>query len=307
MPKNPIQFQPGLSYTEFHKNYGSETKCRRVLFRLKWPSGFVCPRCQSQQSILLTSRHRYQCVDCRHQTTVTVGTLLEHSKIPVRLWFYAAYLLTQAKNSLSAMSLMRGLGVSYNTAWRIKHKLILAMQLSENKETLSGNIQIDDAYIGGRKRGGKRGRGAGKQPFVAAISLRKNKPYKAKLSIVKSFKQRDITVWAQQHVQPGAVVLSDGMPGFRGVEQASIHHTAIKTTRNRHAQDVVFRWVNTILGNVKRAIDGTYHAIRRPYIDRYLILFQFRFNHRFNLKAMMTTTIKLMVDTQPIRGKKCLA
>ena len=142
MAKNPIQFQPGLCYTQFQKCYGSEAKCRRVLFRLKWPSGFVCPRCQTQAYTLLRSRHRYQCAACRHQTTATVGTLLEHSKIPVQLWFYATYLLTQAKNSLSAMSLMRSLGVSYNTAWRLKHKLILTMQQSENQETLSGRVML---------------------------------------------------------------------------------------------------------------------------------------------------------------------
>ena len=82
-----------------------------------------------------------------------------------------------------------------------------------------------------------------------------------------------------------------------------MHHTAIKTTNNAHAQDVVFRWVNTVLGNVKRAIDGTYHAIRRPYMGRYLSLFQFR----FNLIAMMDKTITLIVHTKPICCQKCLA
>ena len=307
MAKNSIQFQAGLSLSQFFKRYGTETKCRRVLFKIKWPNGFSCPVCQHNKYFIIKRQYRYQCQSCHHQTTATVGTVLQSTKVPVQYWFYAAYLLTQSKNSISAMSLKRMLGVDYKTAWRIKHKLVIAMQLSENKQRLCGCIQVDDAYIGGKKRGGKRGRGAAKTPFVAAISMVHNKPFNAKLTRVASFKQQDMAAWGRQHCRPGSTVISDGMPGFRGLRQAALLHTAIKTTGNQHAQDVVFRWVNTILGNVKRAIDGTYHAIRRPYIDRYLVLFQFRFNHRFDLKAMMDKTIRLFIKTAPISTKMLFA
>jgi len=303
MAKNRIQFQPGISLSKFLARYGTDAKCRRVLFNLKWPGGFSCPRCHHAKYFLIKRHYRYQCQNCQHQTTATVGTILQSTKVPVRHWFYAAYLMTQSKNSISSMSLKRMLGVDYKTAWRIKHKLIMAVQQSENKQRLSGIIQIDDAYIGGRKRGGKRGRGAGKTPFVAAISMINNKPFKVKLTRVASFKQRDIAAWAKQHIKAGAIVLSDGMPGFKGLQQADLQHTSIKTTGNKQAQDVIFRWVNTILGNVKRAIDGTYHAIRRSYINRYLALFQFRFNHRFDLNSMMDKTIRLFINTAPISAE----
>ena len=132
----------------------------------------------------------------------------------------------------------------------------------------------------------------------------RNKPFKAKLTRVASFKQQDRAAWGRQHCQPGSTVISDGMPGFRGLRQAALLHTAIKTTDNQHAQDVVFRWVNTILGNVKRAIDGTYHAIRRYYTDRYCAFFQCRFNHRFDLKAMMGKTIRRFIKIPPIPAEK---
>ena len=307
MKKNPIQFQSGLSLSDFHKKYGTDQKCRRVLFNLKWPQGFVCPRCGYKRYSLIKKPCRYQCLGCRHQTSATVGTLLEHTKVALHKWFLAAYFITQSKNSISSLSLKRQIGVSYNTAWRIKMKLIKAMQLDEDTRPLSGDIQVDGTYLGGKKKGGKRGRGADKQAFVAAISTLGRKPMYAKFTTIPSFKQKDIANWARFHVQDKAHIMSDGLKGFQVFSQLGYQHTAIKTTGDKHAQDVIFRWVNTILGNVKRAIDGTYHAIRKPYMHRYLTLFQFRFNHRFNLPKMLDIVVGLMVSTPPVRLKMGLA
>ena len=129
----------------------------------------------------------------------------------------------------------------------------------------------------------------------------------AKFTTTPSFKQKDIARWERLHVQDKAHIMSDGLKGFQVLSKLGYQHTAIKTTGDKHAQYVIFRWVNTILGNVKRAIDGTYHAIRKPYIHRYLTLFQFRFNHRFNLPKMLDTVVGLMVTTPPVRLKMGLA
>ena len=124
-------------------------------------------------------------------------------------------------------------------------------------------------------------------------------PMRAKFTVVKLFKQQDLAQWATKHIAKQAPVMSDGMIGFKVFSKIGCRHTSMKTTQNAHAQNVIFRWVNTILGNVKRAIDGTYHAIRKPYINKYLALFQFRFNHCFNLSKMLSKTISLLVNTPP--------
>ena len=175
MAMNRIQFQPGLSLAGFLQQYGTEAACARALRRARWPKGFVCPRCGGRRYGRCANRHgerMWQCSACRHQTTLRSGTLFEATKLPLRTWFLALYLLTQSKTNLAALELMRHLGVCYRTAWRVKHKLMQAMTEREAGRQLGGLVQIDDAYLGGERNGGKPGRGSeNKRPFVIAVEL----------------------------------------------------------------------------------------------------------------------------------------
>ncbi len=141
---NMVQFQAGLSMSDFMKRYGTEAKCRRTLFRSRWPKGFRCPACSA----------------CRYQTTLVCGTLFQATKLPLATWFLAVYLLTSTKTNMAALELKRHLGVCYRTAWRLKHKVMQAMMKREESRQLKGFVQIDDAYLGGERNGGKRGRAA---------------------------------------------------------------------------------------------------------------------------------------------------
>ena len=159
---NRVQFQPGLSMSEFIHRYGTEAKCYRALYKWRWPEGFRCPACAGRAR----SRFRrgdaiyYQCRACRHQTTLTAGTLFEGTKLPLRTWMLAMHLLTSTKTNLAALELMRHLGVNYKTAWRLKHKVMQAMSEREDSRKLQGFVQLDDAYLGGERNGGKPGRGS---------------------------------------------------------------------------------------------------------------------------------------------------
>ena len=124
MPRSPVQFQKGQSLAEFTDRYGSEEQCRAALFQARWPQGFECPECGRKRCCRLRCRNVFQCTRCRHQVSLTAGTVFANTKLPLRRWFLAMYLLTQSKNGLSAMALGRQLGVSYNTAWSLKHKLM---------------------------------------------------------------------------------------------------------------------------------------------------------------------------------------
>lgn len=170
MAKNMVQFQAGLSLPAFLERYGSEDQCRAALIRQRWPQGFQCPDCGHMGHCRLKRRDVLQCNRCKHQVSPTSGTLFADTKLPLRIWFLAIYLLTQHKNGISALSLRRQLGVSYNTAWLLKHKLMQAMIERDADRPLSGDVQIDDAYWGGERHGGGSGRGSpGKTPFVAAV------------------------------------------------------------------------------------------------------------------------------------------
>ena len=159
MARNRVQFQKGYSLTQFMDEYGTEEKCREALFRWRWPNGFVCPRCSQTRHCRVQSRALYQCSGCRHQVSLTAGTILASTKLPRRTWFLAMYLMTQTKNGISALELSRQLAVSYNTAWKVKHKLMQVMKERDDTRPLGGWVQLDDAYWGGERRGGKRGRG----------------------------------------------------------------------------------------------------------------------------------------------------
>ena len=160
MARNRVQFQKGYSLVQFMDEYGSEDKCTQALFRWRWPNGFVCPRCEHTGHWRHQSRALYQCRRCRHQDSLTAGTILANTKLPLRTWFLAMYLMTQTKNGISALELSRQLSVSYNTAWKVKHKLMQVMKERDDTRPLGGWVQLDDAYWGGQHRGGKRGRGA---------------------------------------------------------------------------------------------------------------------------------------------------
>ena len=158
MAKNRVQFQKGMSLAEFMHSYGTEEPCHQALYRWRWPNGFRCPGCDYEGCCKL-SRGLYQCHRCHRQTSVISGTIFESTKLPLTTWFLAMHLMTVAKNGISAMELHRQLGVSYNTAWRVKHKLMQVMKERDDQRPLDGLVQLDDSYWGGERRGGKCGRG----------------------------------------------------------------------------------------------------------------------------------------------------
>lgn len=306
MKKNQVQFQKGFSLAGFIKQYGTENQCAEALFKARWPSGFRCPTCGGSRYSVVKTRNLYQCSGCHHQTSLISGTLFEQTKLPLTVWFLAIHLLTQAKTALSALALKRQLGVSYNTAWSIKHKIMQTMKERDDGKPLSGIIQLDDVYWGGERRGGKRGRGSeNKTPFVAAVALNEDHhPVTMNLNVVKGFRTSEIKRWAEKHLEPGSVVYSDGLACFSAVLENDCHHYSIITGGGPNSVTrEEFQWVNTMIGNVKRAINGTYHAINPKHLPRYLAEFCYRFNRRFDLQAIMPRFIFAAAHTPPMPGR----
>ena len=161
----------GLSEAEFRQRFGTEAPCRAALFELRWGKGWACPACGHGRLCRAQGRAVYQCNRCKHQVGLTAGTVFHWTKLPLTTWFLAIYHLTQSKGGMSSVELARRLGTRQPTAWLIKHKLMAAMAAREaEKPKLEGRVEVDDAYLGGERSGGKRGRGAaGKTPFVAAV------------------------------------------------------------------------------------------------------------------------------------------
>ena len=303
MPKNKVQFQKGQSLRGFLKLYGTERQCEHALFQARWPKGWSCPNCGYLKCCKLRQRKVWQCIRCKHQASLTAGTVLENTKLPLSTWYLAMYLLTQSKNGISAMDLMRQLGVSYNTAWMIKHKLMQAMRERDGSQPLAGIVELDDAYLGGQAVGGKRGRGAErKTPFLAAAQVSEDgRPERLRLSPAVGFRRLAAQARARQHLKPGTVVRSDGPRCFRGVQEAGCAHRPRVTGGGKGSCETPgLKWVNTLLGNVKRAIDGTYHACDARYAGRYLAEFSYRFNRRYRLVDLVPCLAYVAVRTSPL-------
>jgi transposase-like protein len=302
MARNRIQFQKGLSEAGFVVLYGREDQCRQAVAQWRWPKGFVCPKCGGREHCIVGPRQLYQCNACRRQTSLTAGTIFAATKVGLTTWFRAMYLITQTKQGISSIELGRRLGVTQTTAWKIKTKLAEVMRSAGEAERLDGRVEMDDAYLGGERGGGKTGRGSpGKKAIVVAVQTSDDgRPRRIKLRRIARFKRRRVKSLTKRIITPGATVVTDGLSCFRGVADAGCSHIAIATGSGRRAaRHPAFRWVNTMLGNIKTSIAGTYRAIRKKHMVRYLAEFEWRFNNRFDLAAMIPALGRAAAATKP--------
>jgi ribosomal protein L37AE/L43A len=303
MARNPVQFQKGMSDAKFEELYGTEEKCRAALISWRWPEGFECPACGSARHCVIKTRELWQCTTCRTQTSLIAGTIFASTKLELKVWFRAMFLITQTKQGISRLELSRRLGVSYDTAWKIHHKLAQVMLEREAAKPLKERVEADDAYLGGERGGGKRGRGSpGKMPIVAAVETTKDgKPKRLKTRRVKGFSKKHIEGLAKRIVERGTKVVTDGLGCFRGFAAAGCEHEAIVTGSGRKAaQHPAFKWVNTALGNIKTALTGTFRHVSEKHAPRSLAEFEYRFNRRHDLPALITRLGWVAARTTPM-------
>jgi hypothetical protein len=225
---------------------------------------------------------------------------MEHTKLPLTTWFLAIYLISHAKTGLSSLTLKRQLGVSYPTAWLMHQKINQAMAQRDSTHRLNGSVQLDDAYLGGERAGGKAGRGSeNKVPLVAAVSLNERGIRHLKLHLISGFTLDAIGKWAKAYLAPQTRVLSDGLGCFAAVSDAGCLHMPMLVGALKPRDLPEFKWINTLLGNLKTTLAGAFHSLNyRKYAPGYLAAFAYRFNWRFDLRGLVA---RLIVDVA--RGK----
>lgn len=227
---------------------------------------------------------------------------MEHSKLPLRKWLLAIYLVTQSKTEISALSLRRQLGITWKAAWLLKHKLMEVMQQTEANKPLQGDVRIDDAYLGGERTGGKVGRGSeNKVAFVAAVEMHECRPQRVRFDLVKAFSYSGLAAWAKKALAPSCHVTSDGLPGFGILSQLGYQHDVVIAPKGKVGTEIEpFKWLNVLLGNLKTALSGTYHAFDfAKYGQRYLAEVQYRFNRRGDLQVLIPQLAHDLMNTKP--------
>jgi transposase-like protein len=271
--------QAEMTFKEFMERFKTEQDCRDHMFKMRWPSGFECPKCHHHEYGVIQYRNLYQCKLCGHQASLTAGTIMHKSHTGLREWFWAIFLMVNDKRGISASQLSKSIGISYFTAWLMLHKLRDAMAQRDEKYILGGRVEIDDAFFGAPTEGGKRGRGTDKTPAIIELELdEQGRPLYVKAEVVETINGETVAEIAKQTIGPGAEIYTDGLSPYEKLSCEGYEHHAENFDPKENPDHL--RWLHTIISNMKAFIGGTYHGLDKKHLQRYLDEFCYRFNRR---------------------------
>ena len=286
-----------IGFVEFSQRYASEERCREKLYGMRWPNGFICPKCGYKTYTLIKDRWRYQCNHCKHQTSPTVGTVMHRTHLPIRTWFWAIYLVSTDKRGISAMALSKQLHITYKTAWYLLHRIREAMGNREENYILQGIVEFDDSYFGGKKPGSKRGRGTKKIKVLVALSKdAAGKPRYLKLRVVSNLKGKTIGAFAKKCIAENSTIESDAAPNYRKpLKEKWLHKFELFD-----ADSEMLTWLHTVVSNVKALVQGTSHGLDEKHFQRYLNEVCYRFNRRFFEKTIFDHLLSAVAHSKPL-------
>ena len=270
------------TYREFVRAFPDDETCLRYLEGLRWRDGFLCPSCkQVAPQPWRQSRGRLVCPSCRHQASVTAGTIFDKTRTPLTTWFEASWHLTTAKNGLSAKTLERTLGVRYRVAWVMLQRFRVAMVRAE-RERLSGEVEVDETFLGGPKPGGKRGRGAIKNLVVIAVEIKQPKGLgRVRMRHIPDASAAHLLPFVSDVVLPGTSVLTDGWRAYNGLAARGYTHGMTILSSSDEPAHVLMPGVHRVASLLKRWVLGTHQGSVTPdHLQSYLEEFTFRFNRR---------------------------
>jgi transposase-like protein len=276
---------PMKKYTlkDFETEFPDDKACLEYIKNKRYPNGITCKNCG-----VINARHHYNasrkcftCQWCGWHIHPTAGTIFHKSSTPLPLWFYAIYLMSQTRTGISAKQLERELGVTYKTAWRI-FKMIRS-RLDTGASVCAGDVEVDETYVGGVRKG-KRGRGAsGKTPVVGAVE-RKGK---VKATVVTNTKVDTVLPIVERAVEKGATVHTDEYNVYNGLSEKGYTHERVNHSNgvfvvgNTHTNTIEGFWAQ-----VKNAVRGVHHGVSPDYLQHYINEYAFRYNHRMDVTPM---------------------
>lgn len=285
-----------MSRAEFARRFPDEAACARYLAERRWPNAFVCPACGGVKGWeLSTKRFTWECADCGRQTSVTAGTVMHRSKLPLTVWFTAMHLLSSHSNGISALQLQAQVGLrSYKSAWLLLHKLRRAM-VDPDRLPLADLVEVDDSDIPYRTKndppaGGQGRSHVGKLLIIGAVELLADgRPGRIRLDRLGDFSANSIAGFVGGAVAPGATIVSDGLQAYRSLPQ----HKHDRKVVGSMAAHIILPWIHRVFANLKRWGLGTFHGLRQEHLHRYLDEFVFRWNRRRHTRAAFDTLSRL--------------
>jgi len=294
------------TYREFVSMFPDDESCIVFLVKLRWKDGFVCPKCKIPSTPWQQTHGRLVCPYCRHQTTVTTGTIFDKTRTPLTTWLEAAWHITTAKNGMSAKTIEQTLGISYRVAWTMLQRFRVAMVRTE-REMLSGTVEIDETLVGGIDEGGKRGRGSQKSIVVIAIELHHPKGYgRIRMRFIPDASGDSLIGFICDTVESGSSIHTDGWSGYSELESFGYEHQKTVVSSSTDQAHVSMPGVHRIAALLKRWILGTHQgSFSQEHLQAYLEEFTFRFNRRLSKSRglVFRRLLEQAVCTSPVTEK----
>lgn len=297
--RRPRQYKPATKYEtnlmSLIEHFHSDEKCREFLEGLRWPDGPVCPQCGYDKAAKLQTRELFECASCGYQFSVIVGTMFQDTHLPLRKWFVAIYLMCESKKGISANQIKRTIDVSYKTAWYLCHRIRAAMvQTTDGEETvlMSGIIEMDETFVGGKTEG--KGRGyKGNKALVVGVVERGGEII---LQIATDRTRKTLHEIALKHIAPDAVaIFTDEWPAYAGVGDHDTRHETVNHSQDEYVRgDVHTNTVEGVWSLLKRSIIGAFHHVSVKHLDKYLSELEWRVGNRENPYLFRDTLIQLM-------------
>jgi transposase-like protein len=284
---------PGV--IRFLDRFSDEEACWEHLRQARWPNGFVCPMCgEDEDWIFLEDRKRWHCYPCGHQTSITSQTILEDTKLDLRTWFLAAYLIFITKKGKSPHDLARKLEVHQETAWYMYQRL--AVMAAPNIRRLFGVVEIDESYLGGKREEDEKGRSLAKAPVLGAVEAKGESAGDLVLAHTGTAQWEAIEPNLREHLDEEAVVHTDGFRAYDTLGK-DLDRTHLQVPISRQDEDAheIFPWIHIVWGNLKRVIEGVHTKASRAQLQDYLDLFAYRFNHRAQLAEGLAKALEGLV------------
>jgi len=302
------------TWDEFHDWFHDESACSSYVEQVRWPEGYVCPSCDEMDEPFRASRARLVCRHCRHQGSVTAGTIFEKTRTPLRSWFAAIWYITNQKHGVSALGMQRMLGLgSYQTAWTMMHRLRQAM-VRPGRERLSGVVEVDETYVGGRTPAkGRRGRRRKKLAYqhdeykslvAIAVEIKEPKGFgRVRISRVEDSSEDSLLPFVCESIEPGSLVHTDGSWAYRSLSDSGYDRERKVVLGADDPPHVSLPGVHRVASLLKRWLLGTHQGSIKPHqIDAYLNEFTFRFNRRTSRSRglLFYRLIQQAVMTEPL-------
>ena len=274
--------------------YNNDEKCRDTLEAIRFPSGVHCIRCGDTDIGEIESRNQYSCRGCGYRFSVTAGTIMHDSHLPLRVWFLAIFLLCQSKKGMSAHQLFRTLGLgSYKTAWYLCHRIREAMGNDPlTGPTLVGIVEVDETLVGGKAKGKGRGYRGDKTWVAGAIQRGGN----VRLERIENVRRATLHAFIARTVRDEAeAIYTDELASYLGIEDEDTRHETVNHSAEEWVVgDVHVNSIENVWSLFKRSITGAFHKVSKKHIDRYLEELEWRFNNRENDHIFRDTLERIM-------------